>query len=117
MDILSNVSSSIKHQDCKIAFYVTGILSYVIIAAGKQMEKQKADQEIQRLLEKAQTLEDSTLREQCDVSVLAEEVYEQNHGKGHFGNGLETAFFGIMPNSIDRPDFWPIPLELKSAPF
>lgn len=80
------------------------------------MEQQKAEQEIQRLLKKAQKLEDRTLREQCDVSVLAEEASEQNHGKGHFGNGLETAFFGIMPNSMDRPDFWPVPLELKSAP-
>lgn len=80
------------------------------------MEQQKAEQEIKRLLKKAQKLEDSTLREQCDVSVLAEEVSEQNHGKGHFGNGLETAFFGLKPNSMDRPDFWPVPLELKSAP-
>lgn len=80
------------------------------------MEKKEAEHAIQMLLEKARRLEGSTLRERCDVAVLPEVASEGDRGKGHFGNDLETAYFGIMPNSFDRPDFWPVPLELKSAP-
>lgn len=80
------------------------------------MEQKEAEHAIQRLLEKARQLEGGTLRELCDVSVLPEATSEGDCGKGHFGNNLETAYFGIMPNSFNRPDFWPVPLELKSAP-
>ena len=81
------------------------------------MNREDAEKAIQRILDKSRKLEGSSLRDQCDVTVLPEDTSDPgNHGKGHFGNDLETAFFGIMPNSFDRPDFWPVPLELKSAP-
>ena len=80
------------------------------------MEQKQSEHEIKRILDKARILEGSTLRNRCDVSVLAEDTSEHNRSKGHFGNDLETAFFGILPNNFDRPDFWPVPLELKSAP-
>ena len=80
------------------------------------MDKQKAEQAIQRILEQARRLEESTLKKQCDTSILSDHIAEGSQGKGFFGTDLEKAFFHIEPNNFDRPDFFPIPLELKSAP-
>lgn len=63
-------------------------------------------------------LEGSTIKEQgSPYSIFAEGVGEESGtGKGSFGQYLEKAYFGIRTNNDSRPDFWPIPLELKASP-
>ena len=89
---------------------------YDIIASMMVTEQKGTEKAIEGLRVKALKLEGSSLREQCDVSILSDAPSQNGRSKGHFGNDLEYAFFGILPNSLDLPDFWPIPLELKSAP-
>ena len=66
----------------------------------------------------AMKLEGSTVGKQnSPYSIIVESVGEETgSGKGSFGQYLEKAYFGIRTNNESRPDFWPIPLELKASP-
>ena len=67
-----------------------------------------------QILKFAQRLEGHTINEMKSLDSLSE-VREQG-GKGGFGQYLENAWFGLGTNSFSRPDFYPVPLELKATP-
>lgn len=64
------------------------------------------------VIEFAKQLIDKTLRQACGPSVANHQML----GKGHFGQILEKFYFKYSPNSISKPDFPEIGLELKSSP-
>ena len=67
-----------------------------------------------QILAFAQRLEGMTLNE-CESPYRIEELREYG-GKGGFGQYLENAYFGLETNSLSRPDFYPVKLELKATP-
>ncbi len=69
---------------------------------------------INNILKKARALENSTIRKQKNLSTVIESSNSKD--KGAFGQFLQYAYFQIPPNPSPKPDFWPIPLELKAAP-
>ena len=68
--------------------------------------------DVKSIVEHAQKLVGSTLREHVDVGSIA----DPHRRKGSFGNALEEDYFLLAINSDPRPDFHEVDLELKSTP-
>lgn len=68
--------------------------------------------DVKSIVEHAQKLVGSTLREHVDVDSIA----DPHRRKGSFGNALEEDYFLLAINSDPRPDFHEVDLELKSTP-
>ena len=68
----------------------------------------------EQILRSAQRLEGHTINE-LGSPYPPDEVREHG-GKGGFGQYLENVWFGLGTNSFSRPDFYPVPLELKATP-
>ena len=68
--------------------------------------------DVKSIVEYAQKLVGSTLREHINVDSIA----DPHRRKGSFGNALEEDYFLLAINSDPRPDFHEVDLELKSTP-
>ena len=68
--------------------------------------------DVKSIVEHAQKLVGSTLREHIHVDSIA----DPHRRKGSFGNALEEDYFLLAINSDPRPDFHEVDLELKSTP-
>lgn len=68
--------------------------------------------DVNSIVERAQKLVGSTLREHINVDSIA----DPHRRKGSFGNALEEDYFLLAINSDPRPDFHEVDLELKSTP-
>ena len=68
----------------------------------------------EQILRSARRLEGHTINEMKPPCSSIE--VREHGGKGGFGQYLENAWFGLETNSFSRPDFYPVPLELKATP-
>lgn len=89
----------------------------------KNTEKIYDDSDLNSIIHYAQRLENKTIDdvnfEQKTYGAVLENSSDSKiefKGKGSFGNYLETAYFGKMPDSKSQADFPKANLELKASP-
>ena len=68
--------------------------------------------DVKSIVEYAQVLVGSTLREHIDVN----EIDDIHRRKGSFGNAVEYYYFKYDLNSDSNPDFAEVGMELKTTP-